>query len=118
MKKIILLLFIQVFYTCSFSQFPSPDLVFKIINIQHVSTNNMIVTGRHDNGRTIQFSVSKTALLGIKNTNQLELGTYIVADFTAGTVSPISFNSGKNSPINHTVKYNLTVPDMPKSNYC
>ena len=115
MKQITYLLLIQFFFTTAFSQWsPAPNLLFEIINIQPVSTNDMIVTCRQHSGQTIQFRISKNPLSGIKNNNQLELGSAVVADFTAGTVSPISFNSGKSS----TVKYNLIVPDMSKSNYC
>lgn len=79
---------------------------FKVIDIQNISVNYMILTCRNDIGKTIQF-ITGSSQSSVGKSAVLSLGTTIIAGTGLKTVSPLS---------DTTIKYNILRPVF--SNQC
>ena len=73
---------------------------FKVIGIQNIPANYMIVSVRDYSGRTVQF-LSSSSQHATSNSSALTLGTIMLANFAAKTISPLS---------DTTIKYKIVKP--------
>ena len=73
---------------------------FKVIGIQNIPANYMIVSVRDYSGRTVQF-LSSSSQHATNNSSALTLGTIMLANFAAKTISPLS---------DTTIKYKIVKP--------
>ena len=73
---------------------------FKVIGIQNIPANYMIVSARDYSGRTIQF-LGSSSQHATSNSSALTLGTIMLANFAAKTISPLS---------DTTIKYKIVKP--------
>jgi hypothetical protein len=67
---------------------------FNIIDIKNIAANYMIVSCRNDFGRTVQFLTGLSQGMTGKST-PLSLGTAMITDFTAKTISPLNATTFK-----------------------
>ena len=73
---------------------------FKVIGIQNIPANHTIANARDFSGRTVQF-LTDSSQHGTGNSSVITLGTLMLADFAAKTISILS---------DTTIKYKIEKP--------